>query len=267
MNIVTHLFQDDNMSIPDIEGEIRYRIREENEEHLFVQSDVQYLEPGTYRIKTTIDNQVIWKNIYLEPMKTEGSLFDFGEIRHINMRWSTYKPLPLRIEMKARERMTGKDLSESARVSILRENAYVPLNDVADELETDNVYKIRVSADGYYSNEYHLRIQPYQTTLQLDAQLVPKEGFVQINGWNPLVRFLINGKKSVLSGGFPGEPTFLQEWGATDKPLALSPGDYIMTFQYKGEPEDFQVTVVQGETLVFNMNLNEKEKTLTVEKE
>ncbi len=267
MNIVTHLFKDDNITIPDIDGEMRYKIREENEGHLLVESDVRYLEPGTYRIKTTIDNQVIWTNIYLEAMKTEGSFFDFGDIRHINMSWSSYRPLPLSIEMKARERGTGKDLSDTALVSILKDNVYVPLEAVADKLETDNVYKIRVSAEGYHSNDYHLRIQPYQTSLQLDVQLVPKEGFLRINGWNPLIRFRINGKKTVLSGGFPGELTALDIWGETGTPLALSPGDYILSFQYKGEPEDYQITVVQDETIVFNMNLDEKEKTLTVEKE
>ena len=267
MNIVTHLFKDDNMTIPDIDGEIRYKIREENGDHLLVESDVCYLEPGTYRLKTTIDNQVIWKNIYLEPMKTEGSFFDFGDVRPINMSWSSYKPLPLSIEMKARERGTGKDLSDTAFVTILRDNAYVPLETVAETLETDNVYKIRVGAEGYHSNDYHLRIQPYQTTLQLDAQLVPKEGFIRIRGWNPLVRFRINGKRTVLSGGFPGEFTALDKWGETGEPLALSPGDYIFSFQYKGEPEDYRITVVQDETIVFNMDLNEKEKTLTVNKE
>ena len=66
---------------------------------------------------------------------------------------------------------------------------------------TDEVYKIRVSAEGYYSNDYVLKIQPYQTILQLDAQLVPLEGFLKIEGLQPDIRMQINGRPSVVDGG------------------------------------------------------------------
>ena len=128
MYIHSSLFKDDNRTIPGVDNKVRYRISEESENLLLLEAAPVYLEPGPYRIKTIIDGQVIWSNFHLDPIKTEGSLFSFGNLTPVNLSWSPYEPLPLTIEMKAEERISGRDLSDTAVVSILQNSVYVPLD-------------------------------------------------------------------------------------------------------------------------------------------
>ncbi len=262
--IVSSLYEDDNDAIPDIEKEVRYKIIEDSGDMVTLLSNPIYLPPGAYRLKTMIDSQVIWKNIYLEPMKLDSRLTNWGELRHLNIVWTEYKPLPLVIDVKARERKTGKDLSESVDVSIMEKNTYVSIGDLQSPLMSNRVYKIRVSAEGYYPNDYHLRIQPFQTILQLDAQLVPVEGSVKIDGWNSDIDILINGEMNILSGGFPGSVVNLKEEETFSKPILLNPGEYVFSFTYKNTLQDIQVHVEEGKNTVLKLLTNEKEKTLTI---
>ncbi len=265
--VASTLFIDDNAAIPDINKAVRYKLSEETDDMVTFLSSPVYLPPGAYRLKTVIDSQVIWKNIYLKPMKMTRSLRDFGSLRQINLSWTSYHPLPLKIDIKPRDRKTGKDLSDIAVVEIMEKNAFVPIDQLASPLMSDNVYKIRVTAEGYYSNDYHLRIQPYQSILQLDAQMVPVEGYVKVDGWNDSIEIRIDGDERLLSAGFPGEIVDLTEDGAFDQKIPLEPGEYVFSFTYKNTTVELRVDIEKEKTTVLKLLTNEKEKTLEISEE
>ena len=265
--VVSTLFKDDNDSIPDINKSIRYRLVEETEQMVTFLSTPVYLPPGAYRLKTVIDSQVIWKNIYLKPMKMGKRLWDFGELSHVNLSWTPYNPLPLDIDVKASDRKTGKNLSDVVSVLIMDNNAYIPLEDLEEPLMSDNVYKIRVSAEDYYPNDYHLRIQPYQSILQLDARMVPMEGFVKVDGWNSSIDIKIDGDERFLSAGFPGKILDLKQKETFKSVIPLEPGEYNFLFTYKNTTVELRVTVEKGKTTVLKMLTNEKDKTLEISEE
>ena len=258
LKIKSSLFEDDNQSIPGIDSSIYYRIKEETENGVSLVSNTVYLKPGPYRIKTEIDNQVIWKNLYLEPMKTDKSLFDYGEVSHFSVSWTPYRSQPLHLDVKVSERSTGRDLTDAAEVLVLEKNTFLPVSDLKEIMMTGNVYKIRIAAEGYYPNDYHLKIQPYQTTLQLDARLVPVEGSVSFEGIQDGMKIRIDGNQMILSGGFPGEYLDLSRMEEKE-PLSLNPGEHILSVEYKKQDKEIPFTMKREEKLKISIQMDDKE--------
>jgi len=267
IHISTSIFEDDNQSIPDVDKPVRFGISEETGDgYIRFRSDPVYLPPGTYRIKTVVDEEVIWRNFYLEPMNPDRKLFNRSRPVRIRLEWPGYRPSPLNTELKAFDRYSGREITEDSVLTIQFNREYQEIGSIGEKLYSGNVYKFRVESEGYYRNDYHLKIHPNQSTLILEAWLVPLEGHLKISGMDPSVRLKINGSRRILTGGFPGDYTDLKEWNY-DEPIPLNPTDYQLIFSYKGSNVEIPVTVKGSETVSLTVAVDEKEKAITVSKE
>ncbi|HTP57774.1 MAG TPA: hypothetical protein VMM82_02585, partial [Spirochaetia bacterium] len=69
---------------------------------------------------------------------------------------------------------TGEDLTSSAKVFVLMGDRWLPLFLAkAQGLFPGRTYSFRVEREGYTPQEFNLILKPYQTTLTLEARLIP----------------------------------------------------------------------------------------------
>ena len=83
--------------------------------------------------------------------------------------------MPLTVRYSVYSAENGEDLTASATVAVLMGERWLPLFLArAEGLFPGRTYSFRVSREGYVPQEFNLILKPYQTTLTLEARLVPE---------------------------------------------------------------------------------------------
>jgi hypothetical protein len=82
--------------------------------------------------------------------------------------------LPLTVRYSVFNADTGEDVTQNAKVSVLMGDRWLPLFIArAEGLSPGRTYSFKVEREGYVPQEFNLILKPYQTTLTLEARLVP----------------------------------------------------------------------------------------------
>lgn len=156
----TTLFVDDGNEIPEADLKIQY-IKSQEE----YRSLPAALEAGSYRAKTTIGDKVIWSAFTLTPWSENPAV-------------KTVKPgLPqqmvhtLELSMDVYDAVSGWNLEHDAMLEVFSDGRFVPAAEL--ELLSGMVHHFRISAPGYVSSEFVLKIQTQQSALHFQTELNP----------------------------------------------------------------------------------------------
>ncbi|MBO7582877.1 MAG: serine/threonine protein kinase [Treponema sp.] len=124
-----------------------------------------YLKKGDYRVKVVVGPYVWWKSFSVDDKSVLiESDFLKGITRELNI--STY----------VYDAVSGKNISDKAKVEIMFKNNWKEINAVQpDELKSATVWKIRVTAPGYEDETFSLLIDWYQDRLFISSELKPKK--------------------------------------------------------------------------------------------
>ena len=148
-----YFFVNDGNSIPEVPGTRRDPLS----------SRAVFLRPGNYRIKVVAGPRIWWQSIAVG-QKEQSVEFDFTK----------EAPRILGVKTSVVDAETGRDITSSARISVLYDGKWVLLNDLNPNwLVSGTVWKIRAAADGYGTEIFSLRIEWYQDELVLNAALIP----------------------------------------------------------------------------------------------
>ena len=174
-------FENDGDNIPEVEGTRRIFYESGKafyEKFIFWPSRVEverpagrnktytvkpvYLKKGDYRVKVVVGPYVWWKS------------FTAGDERvFMSCDFLKNAKRKLSISTAAYDRLSDSVVGE-AQFKILYKNKWQPLEEFDVELlESGTVWKIRVEAEGYKTEEFSLLIDWYQDCLVIEAELIP----------------------------------------------------------------------------------------------
>jgi eukaryotic-like serine/threonine-protein kinase len=133
-----------------------------------------YLPSGRYRLKVALEDQLYWTSFTLDPRAIQRKTLETAKAQRITLHQDANPTVPLTVRYEVLSAENGEDLTSTAKVSVLMGDHWLPLFLArAQGLFPGRTYSFRVEREGYIPQEFNLILKPYQTTLTLEARLVP----------------------------------------------------------------------------------------------
>jgi len=118
---------------------------------------------GRYRAKTVLGDEVLWSSFRIIPRAE-------GDRRILKVTDSSSPVRILTIDVITLAAKTGKDLRETAKIEVFVEGAFRSIHRVPP-LTSGGVYLFKISAPGYISQEFGLKIDQNQSVVRFQAEL------------------------------------------------------------------------------------------------
>ena len=136
-----------------------------------------YLEAGQYRLKLSLEGELLWSSFYLNPRTAQRLQAATLAAQEVSVRLGGGSPLPLEVQAKVYDIDTGEDLTATTDFAVYVDDRWLAWNrEVASSLTSGSSYRFRFEREGYFPRTYSLVLQPYQSVLRLEAQLIPTPG-------------------------------------------------------------------------------------------
>jgi serine/threonine-protein kinase len=251
---------------------MRFRVKQPEEgaegqgESYVLESERLYLETGRYRLKVNLEGQLHWESFFLGSRRMQKQHLDTSGGRRLQIQLEQTPPLPLEVRYSATDIRTGEDLTGTTGFFVFLNNRWVRWNRrVAATLTTATSYRFRVDHPGYYPQTFNLLIKPYQPLLQLDAQLIPFPGTLQIASNAEGLKVLLDDSSFYLSGGTQRAYSALEPLQTGSLEMILDPGEYQLTVRKDEQlSRSIQISVFSEQTARVSVRYDKDEKTLEV---
>jgi serine/threonine-protein kinase len=227
----------------------RLKVAKARKAALGPRTDMVYVKPGSYRLKIQSGNKLLWDSYYLEPLVVQRQGGKEGGLR---LSYSLGEPLPKAVTFRfdiVDERLRQR-LGDKCR--ILMASASGAWTDAEEfpleERISGRVFRVRLTADGYLSKEFSIRVEPGQTEVAIQAAMVAEGVPLAVKTNMASAAFTLNGKKAVLSGD---AQRAMKDLSLTrDKPLSLRlpPGSYTLEAGSGKKKASVSVRLVPGES-------------------
>ena len=159
---LSSIFIDDGADIPDADAGIIFMRRDGMFKSLPV-----CLPAGRYRVKTMLGTTIIWTSFSLPNAKDKS-----GGVRII-VDGPAPEPTPVALSVELHDAAGGWDLAETANVEVFQEGDFVSAMNAS--IISGAVYNFRISADGYLSQEFILKINEGERALHFQVDLEPEQ--------------------------------------------------------------------------------------------
>ena len=223
-----------------------------------------YLPAGQYRLKFSLEGELYWESFYLNPRTAQRRTLASAKAQELAIQLGEGSPLPLEVEHAAYDMDTGKDLTASTAFSVYLGERWLPWSRKL-ELTSAASYRFRFEKEGYYTRTYSLVLQPYQTRLRLEAQLIPVPGTMRLQSNAAGLKLRLAGAEHYFTGGRQREYRRLEPLQAGARELSLSPGEYQVSVQADGSlARSLSVTVTSGRTTTLQVRLDRPHRSLEV---
>jgi tRNA A-37 threonylcarbamoyl transferase component Bud32 len=215
-----------------------------------------YLPVGQYRLKFSLEGELYWKSFYLGPRTAQRRALSTANAQEVSIQLGEGSPLPLQVEHAAFDMETGEELTASTAFSVYLGERWLPWSRQL-ELTSAASYRFRFEKEGYFPRTYSLVLQPYQTRLRLEAQLIPVPGTLRLESNAAGLQLRLAGSQYYFTGGKQREYRRLEPLQAGARELTLSPGQYQVSVQADGGlSRSLSVTVPSGGTATLQVRLD-----------
>ena len=137
--------------------------------------------------------------------------------------------------------------------------------EVASALTSGSSYRFRFEREGYFPRTYSLVLQPYQSVLRLEAQLIPTPGTLRLESNAGALVLRLNGSQYFFAGGKDRSYQKLDPLEEGTRDLRLSPGQYLVSVQLNASlSRSLSVRVAPGQTLTLKVELDRAQRTLSL---
>jgi hypothetical protein len=168
------------------------------------------------------------------------------------------------VEHAAFDLESGEDITASTAFSVYLGERWQPWSRRL-ELTSAASYRFRFEKEGYYTRTYSLVLQPYQTRLRLEAQLIPMPGTLRLQSSAAGLKLRLGGAEHYFTGGRQREYRRLEPLQAGARELSLSPGEYQVSIQAEGGlSRSLSVPVDSGRTTTLQVRLDRARRSLEV---
>ncbi len=223
-----------------------------------------YLPAGQYRLKVSLEGELYWESFYLNPRTAQRRALASAKAQEVAIQLGQGSPLPLEVEHAAYDMETGEDITASTAFSVYLGERWQPWSRKL-ELTSAASYRFRFEKEGYYARTYSLVLQPYQTSLRLEAQLIPVPGTLRLQANAAGLKLRIGGAEYYFTGGRQREYRRLEPLQAGARELSLSPGQYQVSVQADaGLSRSLSVEVGSGKTTTLQVRLDRPRRSLEV---
>jgi tRNA A-37 threonylcarbamoyl transferase component Bud32 len=223
-----------------------------------------YLPAGQYRLKVSLEGELYWESFYLNPRTAQRRALASAKAQEVAIQLGQGSPLPLEVEHAAYDLETGEELTSSTSFSVYLGDRWQPWSRKL-ELTSASSYRFRFEKEGYYPRTYSLVLQPYQTRLRLEAQLIPVPGTLRLQSNAAGLRLRLGGADYYFTGGRQREYRRLEPLQAGSRELSLSPGQYQVSVQADGGlSRSLSVGVSSGKTTTLQVRLDRPRRSLEV---
>jgi len=232
---------------------------------LFVlESRKLYLPAGQYRLKFSLEGELYWESFYLNPRTAQRRNLASAKAQEVSITLGQGSPLPLEVEHAAYDVESGEDLTAATSFSVYLGERWLPWSRRL-ELTSAASYRFRFEREGYFPRTYSLVLQPYQTRLRLEAQLIPVPGTLRLQSNAAGLKLRLGGAEHYFTGGRQREYRRLEPLQAGARELSLSPGEYQVSIQADGSlARSLSVTVASSRTTTLQVRLDRPRRSLEV---
>lgn len=246
---VTALFIDDNRSIPEYPAKIRYIPWKGGYASL-----PAAVTAGQYRSKSYLNGRLVWTSFYVPPRRRN------PEAVPVYLGVETPGDSLIPVKSDIRDALTGKILDRDAATLISTNRGWLSVAEFGS-VKVGTIQTFRVSAPGYYSQDYTLRIPDGYAELALKASLVPQAAQIEFmtGGRGSSIEVTVNGLGTVpqVTNGLIEETKV--DLG-TQKVYSVLPGHYRISVNdvgWKAEAEflagslmRYRLTLLKGENRI-----------------
>ena len=225
-----------------------------------------YLEAGQYRLKLSLEGELYWSSFYLEPRTAQRRRLATANAQEVGVRLGGGSPLPLEVQTAAFDIDTGEELTASTDFSVFVDGRWLPWSpSVSSSLTSGESYRFRFEREGYFPRTYSLAIQPYQTVLRLEAQLIPTPGTLRLQSNEGGLALRLNGSDYFFAGGKEREYRKLEPLEAGTQELRLNPGRYEVSVRLDSSlGSSLSVQVEPERTLTLKVELDRRKRNLAI---
>jgi len=225
-----------------------------------------YLEAGQYRLKLSLEGELLWSSFYLNPRTAQRLQAATQAAQEVSVRLGGGSPLPLEVQAKVFDIDTGEDLTGSTDFAVYVDDRWLAWNrEVASALTSGSSYRFRFEREGYFPRTYSLVLQPYQSVLRLEAQLIPTPGTLRLQSNTGALVLRLNGSQYFFAGGKDRSYQKLEPLEKGTRDLRLSPGQYLVSVQLDASlSRSLSVRVAPGQTLTLKVVLDRAQRTLSL---
>ncbi|MBN2657100.1 MAG: serine/threonine protein kinase [Spirochaetales bacterium] len=254
-----YLFIDDDREIPSVDYNIGFSMKEESDSFYIFESNKIYQPAGDYRIKIKCESELFWGSFGLNSVSDTIILTGGSKINLFSFTSGSPQPVPLTIRSRVLDYSSGRDISEKVQILINEGGKWIESPRLKDPMMSGRVYKVRFAADRYETKDFSMRVDTYQSVLDLTVSLLPEPGKVTLSSGDSGLKVNI----AAESSNWISRTVLLTEEGEV---LELYPGNYTLAFMGKSA-EELLVSISIDRTSDFNIKafLNKEEKTIEIE--
>jgi serine/threonine-protein kinase len=251
-------------------GDVDWKFRENRtrgtEKDFVLESRRLYLPPGQYRLKFSLEGELYWSSFFLNPLTAQRRLLATSGGQQVLIRLGGGERLPLIVEHAAFDVETGQDLTATTTFYVFLAGRWLEWSpEVAEALTSGASYRFRFEHEGYAPRSYSLAIQPYQTLLRLEAELVPVPGTLRLRSNAGGLKMTLNGSRYYFSGGKDRAYRPLEPLEQGSRELRLSPGRYRLAVERDaGLTRSLDIDVESGRTVTVRIELDRNRRSLAV---
>ncbi len=250
--------------VEDIEWGFRENRARGSEGVFVLESRKLYLPAGHYRLKFSLEGELYWQSFYLNPRTAQRRALASAKAQEVAIQLGVGSPLPLEVEHAAYDLETGEDITAATAFSVYLGERWLPWSRKL-ELTSAASYRFRFEKEGYYTRTYSLVLQPYQTRLRLEAQLIPVPGTLRLQSNAAGLKVRLGGAEHYFTGGRQREYRRLEPLQAGARELSLSPGQYQVSIQADGGlTRSLSAPVGSGRTTTLQVRLDRARRSLEV---
>lgn len=227
-----------------------------------------YAPPGTYRLKVQVGENLYWSSFYLESRLVQRADPAERDGRVVRIVADRGRPLPLDATVRAVSAADGLPVTVGSTVRVLAAGEWLPLEDeVGRNLQSGGVRKFMVEREGYYPATFSLVVQPFQSSLRIDCELVPYPAFASVRTELEGVTLVLDGLGTYRAWGPLPERRALPRPTSKGANLAIAPGRHVLSARYGNVWADLPFTAVSGDRLAFVVELGSGKRDLRLRKE
>ncbi|HUX21032.1 MAG TPA: hypothetical protein VMW69_07310, partial [Spirochaetia bacterium] len=269
VRIGAELYRDEGKELSRVQGTpISFRVdrnQSTRETTVYVGPSL-YLPAGEYRLKVASEGQLVWRGFYLESHQRQLAAGDQSMGGTLVVSIGKGVNLPVSVSIAVASAADGATIAEGTAVELYSKGNWLPfMGELASSLRSGNSYQFRFAHEGYYTTEYKVSVEPFQSSLRVEASLIPDPGALDLSADLGGVTITLNGAGSYRNWSRSPSAAEIPRIGRQASLLRLAPGTYALHAQSGSLQGSETLRVLPLKTLVLKIVSDRQSGKLTLE--
>ena len=230
-----------------------------------------YLKASNYRTRIEVESQLYQEDFYLNPRIIQREEKDSLEAKIIQVNNKIILRLPIMLYYSVNDRESSINITNETNLFIkyrkkwYKWEKYIELTNFKTLFTTGKSYRFKFSKEGYHSKLYRIYVEPYQTSLNLQVNLIPIPGILLIKSKYKGLDILLNNSNYYSSGAINRKYREIYPSQLKYQKLYLSPGDYFITVKKSNSiSKTERISIEPNKSKKILITYNEKKELINI---